>query len=86
MHWHGVVLGPTRAVAALVSPLSAAILILLVRLMRIGAHAVADVGGRNARLDVPHAKPDLSATLLANLDGPCSQRCDRSVGERLEDG
>jgi hypothetical protein len=43
-----------------------AILILLVRLMRIGVHAVVDVG-RNTWLDMSHAKPDLSATLLINL-------------------
>jgi hypothetical protein len=34
--------------------------------MRIGVHAVMDVG-RNTRLDTSHAKPDLSATLLINL-------------------
>jgi hypothetical protein len=34
--------------------------------MRISVHAVMDVG-RNAWLDMPHAEPDLSATLLANL-------------------
>jgi hypothetical protein len=28
---------------------------------------VLDVGGRNVLLDMPHAEPDLSATLLANL-------------------
>jgi hypothetical protein len=43
-----------------------AILVLLVRLMRIGVHAVVDVGGRNAWLDMPYAE-DLSATPLANL-------------------
>jgi hypothetical protein len=35
-------------------------IILLVPLMRIGVHAMANVGGR-------YAKPDLFATLLANL-------------------
>ena len=64
MHRRGVVLGPTRAV---VFPLPIAILILLVPLMRIGVHAMANVGGRYASLDMPHAEPDLSATLLANL-------------------
>jgi hypothetical protein len=34
--------------------------------MRIGVHAVVDVGGRNAWLDMPYAE-DLSATPLANL-------------------
>jgi hypothetical protein len=59
-----VVLGPTRAV---VFPLPIAILILLVPPMRIGVYAMANVGGRYASLDMPHAEPDLSATLLANL-------------------
>jgi hypothetical protein len=67
MHRRGVVLDPTRAVAAHVPPLPIAILILLVRLMRIGVHAAVDVGGRNAWLDVPYAERDLSATLLVNL-------------------
>jgi hypothetical protein len=64
VHRRGVVLGPTRAVVFL---LPIAILILLVSLMRIGVHAMANVGGRYASLDMPHAEPDLSATLLANL-------------------
>jgi hypothetical protein len=59
-----VVLRPTRAV---VFPLPIAILILLVPLMRIGVHAMANVGRRYASLDMPHAEPDLSATLLTNL-------------------
>ena len=63
MHRRGVVLGPTRAV---VFSLPIAI-ILLVPLMRIGVHAIANVGGRYASLDMLHAEPDLSATLLANL-------------------
>jgi hypothetical protein len=70
VHRRYVVLDPTRVVAAHVSPLPIAILILLVRLLQIGAHAVVDVvdvGGRNAWLDMPHAELDLSATLLANL-------------------
>jgi hypothetical protein len=66
MHRRGIILGPIRAVAAHVSPLPIAILILLVRLMRIGVHTIVDVGGRNAWLDMPHAE-DLSATPLANL-------------------
>jgi hypothetical protein len=57
----GIVLGPARAV---VFPLAIAILILLVPLMRTGVHAIANVGGRYASLDMPHAEPDLSATLL----------------------
>jgi hypothetical protein len=52
---------------AVVFPLPIAILILLVPLMRIDVHAMANVGGRYASLDMPHAEPDLSATLLANL-------------------
>ena len=64
MYRRGVVLGPTRAVVFL---LPIAILILLVSLMRIGVHAMANVGGRYASLDMPHAEPDLSATLLVNL-------------------
>ena len=67
VHRRCVVLDPTRLVAAHVSPLPIAILILLVRLLQIGAYAVVDVGGRNAWLDMPHAELDLSATLLANL-------------------
>jgi hypothetical protein len=67
MHRRDVVLGPTRAVVAHVPQLPIVILILLVRLMRIGVHAVVDIGGRNAWLDMPHAEPDLSATLLINL-------------------
>jgi hypothetical protein len=64
VHRRGVVLGPTRAVVFL---LPIAILILLVPVMRIGVHAMANVGGRYASLDMLHAEPDLSATLLANL-------------------
>jgi hypothetical protein len=60
MHRRDAVPGPTRTVAAHVSPLPIAIFVLLVRLMRIGVHAVVDVGGRNAWLDMPHAE-DLSA-------------------------
>jgi hypothetical protein len=44
-----------------------AILILLVRLMQIGVHAMVDARRRNAWLDMPYAEPDLSATPLANL-------------------
>ena len=55
--------GPTRAV---VFPLPIAI-ILLVPLMRIDVHTMANVGGRYALLDMLHAEPDLSAMLLANL-------------------
>jgi hypothetical protein len=44
------------------------------------------VGGRNAWLDMLHAEPDLSATLLAKPDGAGNRWRDRSVGERLEDG
>ena len=58
--------GPNGAVAAHVSPLLIAILVLLVRLIRIGVHAVVDVGGRNGQLDMPYAN-DLSAAQLANL-------------------
>jgi hypothetical protein len=43
---------------------------------------MANVGGRYASLDILHAEPDLSATLLANLKA-YSRRGDRSVGERL---
>jgi hypothetical protein len=64
VHRCGVVLGLTRAV---VFPLPIAILILLVPLMRIGVHAMANVGGRYVSLDMQHAEPDLSTTLLANL-------------------
>jgi len=60
----GVVLGSTRAVVFL---LPIAIPILLVPLMRIGVHAMANVGGKYASLDMLHAEPDLSATLLVNL-------------------
>ena len=67
VHRRCVVLGPTRVVAAHVSPLPIAILILLVRLLQISVHAIVDVGGRNAWLDMPHAELNLSATLLANL-------------------
>ena len=63
MHRRGVILGPTRAV---VFPLPVAV-ILLVPLMRIGVHAMANVGGRYASLDMLHAEPDLSAMLLVNL-------------------
>jgi hypothetical protein len=42
-------------------------IILLVPLMRIGVHAMANVGGRYTPLDMLHAEPDLSATLLVNL-------------------
>jgi hypothetical protein len=54
--------------------------------MRIGVHAMANVGGRNASLDMLHAEPDLSATLLVNLKVYTAGGGDRSVGERLEDG
>ena len=62
MHRRVVVLGPIRAV---VFPLPIAIILL--PLMRIGVHAMANVGGRYASLNMLHAEPDLSATLLANL-------------------
>ena len=64
MRRRGVVLGSTRAVVFL---LPIAIPILLVPLMRIGVHAMANVGGKYASLDMLHAEPDLSATLLVNL-------------------
>jgi hypothetical protein len=64
MHWRGVIPGPTRAVVFLL-PIA---IILLVLLMRIGVHAMANVGGRYASLDILHAEPDLSATLLVNRD------------------
>ena len=64
MRRRGVVLGSTRAVVFL---LPIAIPILLVPLMRIGVHAMANIGGRYVSLDMPHAEPDLSTTLLANL-------------------
>ena len=67
VHRRCVVLDPTRVIAAHVSPLPIVILILLVRRLQIGAHAVVDIGGRNAWLDMLHAELDLSATLLANL-------------------
>ena len=35
--------------------------------MRIGVHAMANVGGRYVSLDMLHAELDLSTTLLANL-------------------
>jgi hypothetical protein len=35
--------------------------------MRIDVHAMVNVGGRFASLDMLHAEPDLSATLLVNL-------------------
>jgi hypothetical protein len=63
VHRCGIVLGPARTV---VFPLPIAI-ILLVPLMRIGVHAMANVGGRYASLDILHAEPDLSTTLLVNL-------------------
>ena len=63
MHRRGVILGPTRVI---VFPLPIAI-ILLMPLMRIGVHAMANVGGRYASLDMLHAEPDLSTTLVANL-------------------
>ena len=48
-------------------PLPIIILILLVPLMRMGVHAMANIAGRYASLDMPHAEPNLSVTLLANL-------------------
>jgi hypothetical protein len=63
VHRRGVILGPTRAV---VFPLPIAI-ILLVPLMRIGVHAMANVRGRYTSLDMLHVEPDLSTTLLVNL-------------------
>jgi hypothetical protein len=58
---------PTRIISAHVSLLPITILTPLVRLLQIGVHAVVDVGGINAWLDMPYAEQDLSATLLANL-------------------
>jgi hypothetical protein len=55
VHQRGVVLGLTRAVVFLL-PI---VIILLVPLMRIGVHAMANVGGRYASLDMPHVEPDL---------------------------
>jgi hypothetical protein len=63
VHRRGVILGPTRAVVFLL-PI---IIILLVPLMRIGVHAMANVGGRYVSLDMLYAEPGLSATLLVNL-------------------
>jgi hypothetical protein len=63
VHRRGVILGPTRAVVFLL-PIA---IILLVPLMRIGVHAMANVGGRYASLNMLHAELDLSATLLVNL-------------------
>ena len=63
MHRRGVILGLTRAVVFLL-PIA---IILLVPLIRVGVHAMANVGGRYASLDMLHAEPDLSATLLVNL-------------------
>ena len=60
MHRRGVVLGSTSAVVFLL-PIA---IILLVPLMRIGVHAMANVGGRYVSLDMLYAEPDLSATLL----------------------
>jgi hypothetical protein len=59
VHRCGIILGPSRTV---VFPLPIAILILLVPLMRIGVCAMANIGGRYASLDMPHAEPDLSVT------------------------
>ena len=64
MHRRGVVLGPTSAVVFLL-PIA---IILLVPLMRIGVHAMANVGGRYASLDMLCVEPGLSATLLVNLE------------------
>jgi hypothetical protein len=61
-------------------------IILLVPLMRIGVHAMANVGGRYISLDMLYAEPDLSATLLVNLKAYIAGGGDQSVGERLEDG
>ena len=68
MHRCGVV-GPNPCCSLPIAhcPLPIAILIMLVPLMRIGVHAMANVGGRYVSLDMPHAEPDLSTTLLANL-------------------
>ena len=82
MHRRGVILGPTRAV---VFPLPIAI-ILLVPLMRIAIHAMANIGGRYASLDILHAEPDLSATLLVNLKDYIAGRMIEVSEERLEDG
>jgi hypothetical protein len=49
-----------------VFPLPIAI-ILLVLLMWSDVYAMANIEGRYASLDMLHAEPDLSATLLANL-------------------
>ena len=54
MHRRGVVLGPTRAVVFLL-PIA---IILLVPLMRIGVHAMANVGGRYVSLDMLYAEPE----------------------------
>jgi hypothetical protein len=64
VHRCGVVLNLTRDV---VFPLPIAILILLVPLMRIKVRAMANIGKRYVSLDMPHAEPDLSITLLVNL-------------------
>jgi hypothetical protein len=64
VHRRGIILGLTRAIVFL---LPIVILILLVSLMRIGVHTMANIGGRYASLDMPHAEPDLFTTLLVNL-------------------
>jgi hypothetical protein len=86
VHRRYVVLDPTRVIAAHVSPLPITILILLARLLQIGAHAVVNVGGRNTWLDIPYAELDLSATLLVNLTVYEAGGVIEALGERLDDG
>ena len=65
VHGRGVVVAPTTAVSAHVSPLSTAVLGLM-RLMRVGVHAGVYVDCVGMGQEVPDAEPDLSTTVLTN--------------------
>jgi hypothetical protein len=81
MYRRGVILGLTRVIVFLL-PIT---IILLVPLMRIGIHAMANIRGRYASLDILYAKLDLFATLLVNLKDYIAGKMIKASGVRLKD-
>jgi hypothetical protein len=63
VHRRNVILSLISAIVFLLS----IIIILLMPLMRIGVHIIANVGGRYTSLNMLYVKPGLSVTLLVNL-------------------
>jgi hypothetical protein len=77
-----IILGLTRAVVFLLF----IIIILLMPLMRIDIHTIANIGGRYASLNILYIEPDLSATLLINLKNYIAGKMIETSEERLKNG